>query len=194
MKYSRILAWSLAGLVFGGSLAYGQTLADLARKEEERRKAVKAPSRVYTTQDVQRASGTDPTAPPPAVTPPATAPSASAGPATAAVKAPEQPPPDQQPKDEAYWRGVFTNARDRLERSSAYMSALKTQYDVLANRFVGLSDSADRGAVMVEMDKVQGEIDRLQQDVSQQTKELADLEVQARRAGVPAGWIRPPGH
>ena len=62
MKTSSILAWSLVGLVLGGSVAYGQSLVDIARREEDRRKAVKTPARVYTIQDVQKASGVDPNA------------------------------------------------------------------------------------------------------------------------------------
>jgi hypothetical protein len=195
MKISSILASSLVGLVLGGSVAYGQSLVDIARREEDRRKAVKTPARVYTLQDVQKANGVDPTAPVAAAPGGATAPAAAAAvpPDTAAAAKPAaQPAPEEGAKDEAYWREAFAGARDRLERSTAYMSALKTQYDVLANRFTTLNDPAARGAVVVEMEKVQAQIDRLQLDVDQQTKDLAALEEEARRARVPPGWIRPP--
>lgn len=195
MKIRPILTWSLAGLVFGGSVAYGQSLVDIARKEEERRKAVKAPSRVYTFQDVQKASGVDPTAPvtaAPGGTTAAPAPAAKPPGAAAAPKDAAAPPPDQGAKDEAYWREMFSDARTKLERSNAFLSALKTQYDLLANRFTGLSDSAERGAVVAQMEKVQAELERVQQDIAQQSKDLATLEEQARKAGVPPGWIRPP--
>jgi hypothetical protein len=195
MKTSSILAWSLVGLVLGGSVAYGQSLVDIARREEDRRKAVKTPARVYTIQDVQKASGVDPNAPV------AAAPAGAATPADAAASPPDaattakpapQPAPEQGAKDEAYWREAFAGARDRLERSTAYMSALKMQYDVIANRFTTLSDLAARGAAIAEMEKVQAQIDRLQLDVEQQTKDLAALEEEARRSHVPPGWIRPP--
>jgi hypothetical protein len=194
MTTRSVLAWTLVGLVFGGSVAHGQSLVDIARKEEERRKAVKTPSKVYTVLDVRKASGVDPTAPLPAPQGgAATAAESPSAPAPAAKPA-EPTPPDQSAKDEAYWRRVFTEARDRLARSSGFMSALKTQYDVLANRFTTVSDAAQRGAIVAEMEKVQGEIDRLQQDIDQQTKDLASLEDQARKAGVPPGWIRQPDH
>jgi hypothetical protein len=195
MRIRPILAWSLAGLLFGGSVAYGQSLVDLSRKEEERRKAVKAPSKVYTIQDVQKASGVDPTVPQPAaagVIPAAGVAGAKPAEAGAAPKDAAAPPAEQGVKDEAYWRGMLSDARTKLERSNAFLSALKTQYEVLANRFTTLSDAAQRGAVVAEMEKVQAELDRVQQDVGQSSKDLADLEEQARRAGVPAAWIRPP--
>jgi hypothetical protein len=196
MKTSRILAWSLVGLIAGGTVAYGQSLADVARKEGERRKAIKTPAQVFTIQDVQKASGADPTAPvtaPPAATPAPAAPGTSA-PGAAAAAPPEPSEAEPPVQDEAYWRGRFASAREKLERSTAYIDALKTQYSVLANRFVALSDATERGAVFAEMQKAEAEINRLQEEVGQQTQELADLEEQARRAGVPAGWIRPPGH
>jgi hypothetical protein len=194
MRISRIVAWSLAGLIAGGSVAYAQTLGDIARKEEERRKAVKTPAHVYTLQDVERASGVDPTVPVavPAAAPAVPAASAAAAPAATAAAQPEPSRTEPAAKDEAYWRGQFASARDKLERSNAYINALKTQYSALANRFITLSDAGERGAVLAEMQKAEAEISRLQEEVGQQTKELADLEVQARRAGVPAGWIRRP--
>ncbi len=192
MRIRPILAWSLAIVVLGGSVAYGQSLVDISRREEERRKAIKTPAKVYTIQDVQKASGVDPTIPQPAV-PAATAVAAPAGatpPEAAAPKEGAAPPPEQAAKDEAYWRGVFADARDKLDRSNGFLSALKVQYDMLANRFAATSDAAERGALVAQMEKVQAEIDRLQQDIGQQSKNLADLEEQARKAGVPAGWIR----
>ncbi len=194
MKIRSILAWSLAGLVLGGSVAYGQSLADIARKEEERRKAVKAPVKVYTIQDVQKASGVDPTVPQPAAPAlgAAAAPAGAKPPDAAAQKEAAAPPPEQGAKDEAYWRGVFASARDKLDRSNGFLSALKVQYDTLASRFAATSDAAERGALVAQMEKVQAEIDRLQQDIAQQSKDLSDLEEEARRTGVPAGWIRPP--
>ena len=53
---------------------------------------------------------------------------------------------------------------------------------MIANRFTTLSDLAARGAAIAEMEKVQAQIDRLQLDVEQQTKDLAALEEEARRA------------
>ncbi len=181
-------------MVLGGSVAYGQSLVDLSRKEEERRKTIKAPAKVYTIQDVQKASGADPTVPQPAA-PAATGAAAPAAAKPAEAAAPKEgaaPPPEQAAKDEAYWRGVFADARDKLDRSNGFLSALKVQYDMLASRFAATSDAAERGALVAQMEKVQAEIDRLQLDIGQQSKDLADLEEQARKAGVPAGWIRQP--
>ena len=187
MRTRPIVAWTLAGLLLGGS-AYAQSLADISRKEEARRKAVKTPAKLYTIQDVQKASGGDPTAP-------LTAPAAGVKqPEVAAPKEAAAPPPEQGVKDEAYWRGAFADARTKLERSNGFLSALKAQYEVLANRFAATSDAAERGALVAQMEKVQAEVDGLQQDIVQQSKDLADLEEQARQAGVPAGWIRPPEH
>ena len=196
MRICAVVVWSLAGLTVAGSAAFGQSLADVARKEEERRKAVKTPAKVYTVRDVWKAVGGDPSAvlaPPLAQT---ASPGAPAQPPDSPAAAPQTATPPLAPpdvKDEAYWRRVLGDARSKLERSSLVVGTLRSQYEALAYRFSSLGDATQRALVVAEMEKLQSEIDRLQKEVAQQTQDQASLEEQARRAGVPPGWIRPPG-
>jgi len=196
MTIRAVVVWSLVGLAVGGSAAYGQSLADVARKEEERRKAVKTPSKVYTIRDVRKALGGDPSTPLAPTPGEAASPGVSARPPDSPVSAPQvatPPPVPPEVKDEAYWRRLLGDARSKLERSTTVASALRSQYEVLASRFASLADASQRGLVIAEMEKMQSEIDRVQKEIGQQTQDVANLEEQARRAGVPPGWIRPPG-
>ena len=61
-----ILSWSLVSLALTGSVARAQSLAELARQEEARRKAVTVPARAFTNQDVPTNA---PAEPAPAVPP-----------------------------------------------------------------------------------------------------------------------------
>src|SRR5437016_13990401 len=98
LKHFAVFAM-LATLVTAAGPISAQSLADLARKEEERRKKLPDPAKVYTNKDL--------TAPPSSSTPPAPAPAAV--PATDAskgdaAKAKEAEAKDKGPaKDQAYW-------------------------------------------------------------------------------------------
>src|SRR5262252_970008 len=77
--------------------ARGQSLGDVARKEEERRKDVKAPAKVYTNKDldapIQGGSASD-----------ATKPAASSSDASKeAAKPGDDKAKDGAVKDQAYW-------------------------------------------------------------------------------------------
>ena len=41
-----------------------------------------------------------------------------------------------------------------------------------------------------ERQKALTELDRAKKEIQQRTKELADLQEEARKAGVPPGWLR----
>ena len=79
---TRWLAAGLSVLLLGGSATSlcAQSLADVAKKEEERRKEVKQPSKTYTNKDL--------TAVPPVTAAPAADAAAPAAPAPAADAAP----------------------------------------------------------------------------------------------------------
>jgi hypothetical protein len=199
MKTRVILVSSLASLVFAGSVARGQSLVDIARKEEARRKAVTTPARVYTNQDVRPMAPAEPASPEQPATPGAAqAPIVPpAGPGANAPKETAQPPttplpPQTDVKDEASWRSLATEARTKLERSEETLSVFTAQNEVLAGRFAALSDLAQRAQVVAEMQKAQAEIDSLQKEIAAQAQQIAAIEEQARRAGVPPGWIRLP--
>lgn len=201
MKTRVVLVWTLASLVFAGHVARGQSLADIARKEEARRKAVTTPARVITNKDVRPVTPPAPASPEQAA---AGLPGAQQAPAvptaipgTDALKEAAQPPitppsPPAEIRDEAYWRTLVTEARAKLERSGGILSVFVQQNEALAVRFAALGDLAQRAQVVAEMEKMQAEIDRVQKESAAQTQHIAAIEEQARRAGVPPGWIRLP--
>lgn len=166
----------------------GQSLADVARKEQERRKSVKATSKVYTNEDLHgSATGSTVAAPPSAATAgakPAPEPAAAAKPAS------EPPTPAEPVKDEAYWRGRITAVRAAIERNEVYRDALQSRLNALATDFVNRDDPIQRAAIAVDRQKALAEFERVQQDIQRQNSEIAAIEEEARRAAVPPGWLR----
>ncbi len=170
-----------------------QSLADVARKEEARRKAIKTPSKVYTDADLKRAPATSQSqnaAPAPASAAPGQAgASAAAQPTTGGEpKAGEKQPEPE--KDEAWWRSRITEARAKLERSKLLADAMQTRINSLTNDWAARDDPAQRALLAQERARAIGELQRLKDEIDAATKEIADIEEEARVAGVPPGWLR----
>jgi chromosome segregation ATPase len=166
-----------------------QSLADIAKKEEERRKALPAPAKIYTNKDLTAVPG------------PPGSPSGSAGapaPADGTKAAPdvEKAVKDLEskekgaPKDQAYWSGRRKALQDRLDREQTFLEAIQTRINSLSADVVNRDDPAQRAVLEKERTKALAELARLQQDMTNDKKAMADFEEEARRAGVPAGWLR----
>lgn len=170
----------LATVLVAPVAAYAQqkpTLGELARKEEERRKALKAaPTKVLTNKDLPR---TPSPAPPPAA-------------GEAPQQEPEQTPekPEEPGKDEASWRQRMSQAREELRRNEMFVEALQTRINALTNDFSARDDPAQRAQISEERSKAIVEMERVKADVEANRKKIADIEEEARRAGVPPGWVR----
>lgn len=182
----------LAVVCAGFRIAAAQSLADVARAEAERRKALgSATTKIYTNDDL-RSAGSAPTpsdttgAAPAAPATPDSAPAAAGG-----GTAPPQPPaaPDVA-RDEKYWRNRITVARDTLQRSQAFLDALQSHINGLWAEFTAMGDPYQRALIEKKRFEAIAEQDRVKADIARQTQAIAAIEDEARRAGVPAGWLR----
>ena len=163
-----------------------QSLAELAKKEDARRKDTKEAGKVYTNTDLKR----DITTPPP---PSNTTPAQPAVPTTQ-VPSLNLPggkvEPAEEKKDEKYWRERITAARSALERSRIFADALQSRLNALATDIVNRDDPAQRSQLELERQRALAELDRVQKEVADHTKAISGIEEEARKAGVPPGWLR----
>jgi hypothetical protein len=166
------------------SSAYGQSLGDVAKKTETRKAPAGKPAKVYTNNDLPKAE--------PSVTPPAASEQPAAAPPAASAQqpAPEPKPADGPKKDEAYWRGRVTEIRDNLQRARMFQEALQTRINSLSADFTSRDDPAQRSVVAADRQKALAELERVKKEIKDFEKQLSDLEDEARRAGVPPGWLR----
>ena len=200
VRVTRILA---ALMIVAPTLAGAQSLADVAKAEEARRKSVDKAVKVYTNSDLK----VDPTAGVPAPPPPAavsapatTAPGAAAGSATAgstttgasspAAAATAAQTPASPQRDQAYWKARMTAAREALDRSRTFADALQSRINALTTDFVNRDDPIQRSGIEQDRKKALAELDRVKKDIDDQTKAIAAIEEEARRLGVPSGWLR----
>ena len=169
------------------SPAAGQSLAAVARKEEARRKQLKQSSKVISNKDLRQGD----TAPRPVTqAPAATAPSATnPAPADASGDKPLDEAA-QGDKDEQAWRQKMADARLALERSQMYSDALQSKINALWADFTARDDPAQRAQLELERKRALAEQERVKGEIETQKKAISDLEEEARKAGVPPGWIR----
>lgn len=178
--FVRIVPLALCAAI-GGANAVAQTppLAEVARKEQERRKGQKTPAKVYTKKDL-----------PPS--PPAGA--ASQAPATPATPPAEAKPaeakPEEEAKDETWWKNRINAVREELRRNEMFAEALQTRINSLSTDFVNRDDPYQRAQIGTDRDKALAELARVKADIEVGKKKIEDIEEEARKAGVPPGWLR----
>lgn len=177
--------------VLGFAVASAQTLGDIAKREETRRKQVKTPAKVYTNEDLRGDTGSAAPAPAPvsqAANPNAAPPGAPA--AGAQPKDAEKTAADDPKKTEAYWKDRLAKARADLDRARTFADALQSRINALTTDFAARSDPAQRAQIGNDRQKALAELDRVKKEIEANTKAIADIQDEARKAGVPAGWVR----
>jgi hypothetical protein len=174
--------------ILGFAVASAQTLGDIAKKEETRRKQVKAPSKIYTNADLRGDGGAAAPLPATETSPNAAqpAPPAAGAPPKDADKAATEDPK----KSEAYWKDRLATARGDLDRAKTFADALQSRINALTTDFAARSDPAQRAQIGNDRQKALAELDRVKKEIEAHTKAIADIQEEARKAGVPAGWVR----
>ena len=122
-------------VLFFAAVAQTQTLADVARKEEERRKTVPEAAKVYTNKDLSPTAASS--APQPAAssaTPAAAAKDAgNAGKEKDAKDGKEKDANGKEiVKDKAHWAGRMKALQDQVDQNSTYVEAIQTRINALS--------------------------------------------------------------
>ena len=152
------------------------TLADIALKEQARREMLKAAGgKVLTNDDLPRGAAKP-------------APVAPAAPAAASDKSADKP--QEAPKDQASWKQRVDQVREELRRNEMFAEALQTRINALVADFTTRDDPYQRAQIAEQRSTAVRELDRVKADIDLNRKTIAEIEDEARRAGVPAGWLR----
>jgi hypothetical protein len=182
MKLSTVMGRALALLLFASVAVSAQSLGDLARQEESRRKAVKTPGKVYTNGTLKAEPGPS--------TPPTGTPQAPSAAQAAPPQSAETAPAADAKKDEAFWQKRMTQAREALSRAQTFADALQSRINALTADFANRADPAQRAVIGSDRDKALAELNRVNKEIQDNTKAIAAIQEEARKAGVPPGWVR----
>jgi len=166
------------------------SLGDVAKKEAERRKTQPPTAgKVYTNKDLPESAQKPATATP--------APAAQGTPQDPVAVATEQKAADAsadktkgEQKDEAYWKKRMADAREELRRNEVFVGALQTRVNTLNRDFANRDNPAQRSRIADDRTEAATELARVKAEVERSKKEIADLEEEARKSGVPPGWLR----
>ncbi len=197
MKKITILLTTAIIVVFC-SAAFPQSLAELAKKEKERRAKMKAEAKVITDVDTSKYKGGAVSTALPAATPtpageenkpPATEAaeqsSSQAGPQEA------EEPVDFEGRPESYWRQTFTDARQQVIALENEANVLVLKLNELQNKFYQEADGFKQQQIQREIQKALYEQDLNKQQLNSARLQLQELEVEARKSGALPGWYKP---
>jgi hypothetical protein len=188
----RMISVFAASLLFlTGALGYSQSLADLAKKEKERREKVKAESKVITNEDTPKyKTGSVTTGNLPAPPAPQKAGAEAEG-APKAAKANPDEPVDFQGRPESFWRQTMADARQRVKNLENEANVLTLKLADLQNQFYRESSGFKQQDIQREIQKTFYEQDRNKEELAKAKDQLQDLEKQARKDGALPGWLTP---
>jgi len=185
--------WQLPALI-GAVLAWlnapAVSLADAARHEAVRRALSPPAVGAYTNADLPPARWSEL---------PASKPSGVEGEPEAAPKAPavfpafERPSEDALPaaSDEQAWRSRLAGLVAVLDRDRTRLVNLQSQVAALQTDVMHRDDPAQRAQLAQDLSKALGELDRVTSAVQADEDALDAFRQEARRQGVPPGWVRP---
>ena len=172
--------------------AAAQSLVEVARQERLRREALARqagpdapPTRVYTDADLvysgrltMRVDDQDRDA---------GAESGAAATEPATLDAPSEVAADG---DEERWRNRMTEARQALEQAERRAAELQTRVNRLWADFTARDDPAQRAAIEQDRVAALAELEATEAEADDLARAITDLRDEARRAGVPPGWLR----
>lgn len=166
-----------------------QSLVEIAKQEKARRAAIapEARSRVYTNDDLRDSGGLTIGASPAVV---AQAADAGSGRAGHGIDSNGETTGGEPVPGENDWRARMTTAREARARAELTAAALQNRADGLWTQFTAMDDPARRGVVERQRTEALAELERTRTEAGQLDQQIRDIEEEARRAGVPPGWLR----
>ena len=181
----QVVFMSIAGVIALSAAASGQSLADVARQEEERRKATDTQARVYTNEDLGKASQAAPVPRPAAAAKPEATPSkAEAGKAEGTDAAAGAPKAEaNEHRDEKHWRERSRSYRERLDKLRADVSAIQSRVEAL-------QAAAQTPAVLSDLRIAEKDLTKFKNQLGFIQKEWSQIEAKAREDKVPAAWLQ----
>ncbi len=172
--------------------AAAQSLVEVARQERLRREALArqagpdAPAtRVYTDADLVYSGRLTMRVDDQARDAGAESGAAATEPATPAAS-----PEAAGAGDEERWRNRMAEARQALEQAERRAAELQTRVNRLWADFTARDDPAQRAALEQDRAAALDELEATEAEADELARAIIDLRDEARRAGVPPGWLR----
>lgn len=92
--------------------------------------------------------------------------------------------------DENTWRLRMKGARAMLEQDQLLYEAMQSRINAIVTDFAARDDPAQRAELERQRVRALDELDRLKKQVQKDTETISDIQEDARKKGIPPGWIR----
>jgi hypothetical protein len=160
------------------------SLVDASRREMLRRQILPQAAHALSNENLPppRPVFSEPDTNPPAST---SADTTSAGNAGA-----DADKPKGEAHDEKWWRTRMTSARTAVDNDQMTIDALQSQINALTADWINRDDPAQKAQLEQRRNKAVADLDRLKTQIDADKKAIDDITDEARRAGVPPGWLR----
>ena len=176
------------------SAAYSQSLADIAKKEKERRNEVKE-VKVVTEEETTKYRSQTPAEPAPSDQPSGNVNSEKMEGDAAGKPQVDKPdsdePTDFQGRPESYWRKTMGEARQKVKDLTNESNVIILKIADLQNQFYRIDDGFKRETIGRDLQKSYYEQDKNKEDLEKAKAALQDLENEARKSGALPGWVAP---
>jgi hypothetical protein len=179
------LAVICTGLFLAAANGHAQSLAELGKRERERREKIEGESQPITNRDTQKYKGgaiTTTSGSRPPVSTPGNEKSLPAG-----DKAGE--PVDLLGRPESFWRRTLSDQRQKVKELNHEANALTLKLADLQTRFYREADGFKQQQIQREIQKTIYKQDLNQENLAQAQTRLRDLEKEARESGALPGWL-----
>jgi len=190
---TRLVALLLAAIL-PGSAVLGQSLGELA--EDAKRKRKKA-TKVYTEEDLRKRSPAPSPSPSPgalAASTEATGGEGAGSRGEAGEEGAEGGARDAGRGDEAYWRTQTASRLAAIQKAQERIAAIQSRLSALLADLlpVGAADPFRQQTLEAEKAKARKELEEAELALERAEDAFQELEEEARRKGVPSGWVREP--
>jgi hypothetical protein len=189
---SLIAIFALSPALAGDS----ESLADLAKKEQQRRAKITTETKVITNDDSEKykdgavTTGTLPSEPSDENTGAERAGSETDASAKG-LKADSDEPVDLLGRPESFWRQTMTDARKQVKDLENQADVLALKLNDLQNKFYSEDNGFKQQQIQTEINKTFYEQDLAKDNLAKAKDQLQDLEKEARKSGALPGWINP---
>ena len=120
-------------------------------------------------------------------------PTVGALPTVPALATPASTAGEDPQHDETWWRERMAAARAALARDQTLADAMQSHINALRSDVVSRDDPAQQTVLRQRLATALAELDRLTRQVAADRQAIVTIQDDARRRGVPAGWVRDEG-
>lgn len=110
--------------------------------------------------------------------------------APAAAASARESSDEKSQQDERAWRNRYAAAKQKLEDDQNLAAALQTRISSLTTDAVNRDDPAQRAKLADDRRKAMDQLDRMQKQIVADQKAIDQVQEDARRQGIPPGWVR----